>query len=96
MLRINLGAGVFSLVPKLLLGNAPVREALLRMGEMMSAGGAAVRPVAAGPAKHSFGDSGVPKLELGHEGTNKSSEVLKHRRALLSRINGAKGVLLVS
>ena len=55
-------------MPKLLLGNAPVREALLRLGEMMSAGGAAVRPVAAGPAKHSFGDSGVPKRELGHEG----------------------------
>ena len=52
-----------ALVPKLLLGHALVREALLRRGA-----GKSVRRVGAGAGKRNFRDRGIPKQELGNEG----------------------------
>ena len=51
------------LVPKLLLGNAPVLEAPLPCARQPEQ-----PPTFAGAAEQSFGDKGVSKQELGHEG----------------------------
>ena len=63
---------VFPLVTKLPLGHALVPEALLRQRRNRS--GVRSRST---PVKRSFKDTGVTKLELGHEGQNKPRRAVR-------------------